>query len=194
MGAQGWFWLAGFAGLWVGIAQRLGGGWIRRVGGGLALAAVAWAAVIWVAVGWAQAEPTTADSVAYKVATLDAGRRITRDDSAIARADALLAEVAGKYSVSAERAGDMVAKGRDDLLARGVKASLMDMLDGALIVYPAWPKDKPKTADDLAQYIAMYAVIRLDGKLSHHEAVSSIIATSKALLWMGNASKSNNNK
>lgn len=130
---------------------------------------------------------TTTDSLAYKVATVDAGHKIGEADTSIARADKLLAEVAKKYQVTPEHAADMIAFVRDELKKENITASILDMADGMLMLHPVWPGEKSEHS--LAEYLASYAMLRKDGPRSHQEAISTNIATFKAILWAGNPQK-----
>ena len=128
------------------------------------------------------------DSIAYKVASIDAGRRIASDDASIDRAEKLLSAISRKYEISEERAANMAATAKEELKKKNVYASLLDMLDGALIIYPINQDKKDEHA--LASFLALYDMLRIDGTMTHQEAIGYFISLLNSLKGASNIQQS----
>jgi hypothetical protein len=146
---------------------------------------------VFLAISASAQEPITEQSIAYRVAAIDAGRHIALSDTSVARAAQLLADVAQKYGVTQEKAADMAAVGRDKLLEKQIKSSLIDMLDGSLVVFDAWPGKKD--VEFLASFIASYVVLRMEGML-HRDAINATAGFYKAIAAAGDRQHSKQQK
>ena len=105
-----------------------------------------------------------AQSLAYRLATLEKGGYVNEDDILVKRFDNLVNQLDKQLDNKKELIGDMTYKLKDELRKRVVKASMVKIMEGAI---------KSKTMD-YAKYCGYYLTLREKG-YDHDTTIDSII-------------------
>jgi len=122
-------------------------------------------------------QPKQPASLGYKLASIDAGRRLPANDPAIGKYESLLRELAGLYAENDAAISDITVKSRDILREKGVEQKLLPMMEAMAAVMRPHKAENQK----YAEYLAAYATLRSKGK-SHEEAVAGVSAVLDALI------------
>lgn len=82
------------------------------------------------------------ESIAYKLAVLEAGTYVEEDSQLVRRFDNLLRLIDNRYSVSQQQIGDMTYKLKEVAEERGLKVSMVKVMEGATqirrLTYPEY--------------------------------------------------------
>ena len=108
------------------------------------------------------------ESLEYKLASLDHGEPVPYSDPAVARFQALLGQLATKYSATPQQVADMTVTGRKMLLEKGISESFETIMAGMNNAL-----DKPIPDSTYDQYLSLYVTHRVSGK-SRYDALGSL--------------------
>ena len=114
------------------------------------------------------------ESLEYKLASIDAGRRVAPNDLTVARFRSLLDQLSSKYSEDRQQIADMTVVARDSLREDGVEESLLNIMEGMNQLF--------HTRADLryAEFSAAYMTLRASGQ-NHSQALSALRAILQSL-------------
>ena len=107
-------------------------------------------------------------SLAYKLATIEKNGYIKEHDLKVKRFNYLLSELDNKYLDSKQEIADKTVKGKEILEEKGVKESMIKMMEGMNILND--PNDTYKKYDE---YLTIYIILRKDLQ-SHDETINSM--------------------
>ena len=105
----------------------------------------------------------SAQSIAYKLATLEKGGYVSEDDKLVKRFDNLLTQLDKKYKLNEQQIGDMTYKLKELLKEKGIDCSMIKVMEGA-------NKVKIKT---YAEYLGYYLTLREKG-YNHDDTIESL--------------------
>lgn len=105
----------------------------------------------------------SAQSIAYKLATLEKGGYVSEDDKLVKRFDNLLTQLDKKYKVNEQQIGDMTYKLKELLKEKGIEGNMIKIMEGANQV-------KIKT---YAEYLGYYLTLREKG-YNHDDTIESL--------------------
>jgi uncharacterized protein YjgD (DUF1641 family) len=111
----------------------------------------------------------------YMLASLDAGRRVRKDDITVARFRSLLQQLSDKYVENQQQVADMTVKAREMLKKAGIAESLLNIMEGMNQLFYSKAKNM-----QYAEYAAAYCTLREKGQ-SHSDAVAGLREILRAL-------------
>ena len=105
----------------------------------------------------------TEKSIAYKLAVLEKGGYVSEDDQIVKRFDNLLQQLDNKYDVNKQQIFDMTYKLKEVAKERGLKVSMIKVMEGATqvnnLTYP--------------EYLGSYLTL-IEKGYNHDDAINSI--------------------
>jgi hypothetical protein len=117
----------------------------------------------------------SAQSIAYKLATLEKDGYVSENDLMVKRFDNLLGQLDNKYVENEQQLGDMTYKAKQLLEERGIKESMIKMMEGMNLLF-----NQKLENQKYAEYISSYIVLRTKGQ-NHDEAVKGLQELLKSL-------------
>jgi len=114
--------------------------------------------------------PVVQESLEYQLATINAGRFVTRDHITVARFKSLLNQLSWTYVEDQQQIADMTVKARQILKNDGIDEQIMKIMEGMNILFP-----KKIENQKYAEYIAAYATLRSKG-YTHEIAIQELQA------------------
>lgn len=116
-----------------------------------------------------------AQSLAYKLATIQDGGYVSEDDLIVKRFDNLLDQLSDKYVENRQQIGDMTVKAKQILEGKGIAPNMVKMMEGMnLIISDGMGNQK------YSEYLSPYIVLREKGQ-SHDAAIEGLKGIVKAL-------------
>lgn len=110
------------------------------------------------------------DSLEYKVASIDAGRWIEKNDTSVTHISILLDETSKIFDLSKMNLADMAAKGKRIAREKGVDVSISQILEASLIIC-----EKKCSPNRFNEIISSYIVTRSITKQTHYQAIHGIV-------------------
>lgn len=107
-------------------------------------------------------------SIAYKLAVLEKNGYASENDQTVKRFDYLLTRLDNKYEDNKQEIADKTVKAKQLLENRGVKESMIKMMEGMNTIND--PKDSYKNYNE---YLTIYIILRSDLS-SHDETIRSM--------------------
>lgn len=124
----------------------------------------------WASINIATAGPSN-DPLEYKVATVEAGKYISPNDTSVARIKKLLADVQRVYNVPQEKAAEFAFRIKDAAGKGEIQVPIVDVLDFALIAC-----DTKCTFDEYKENIIQYGELRIaPHHPTHQEATHGLL-------------------
>ncbi|MDI6854864.1 MAG: hypothetical protein QME75_14830 [Deltaproteobacteria bacterium] len=108
------------------------------------------------------------ESLEYKLACINAGRRVSQDDITIARFKSLLRQLSETFVENGQQIADMSVKAQKILREDGISESLLNIMEGMNQIFSSKVGNQK-----YAEYIAAYLTMRNKGH-SHTQAIASI--------------------
>jgi hypothetical protein len=118
----------------------------------------------------APVSPAPDMTLEQKIAAISAGRLLSPDDTSIARARRLIADVSQCYKIEQTNAANMATTLTDIAQKDGKNIDVLDILD-ALLILCGDNADRDAFADIGSRYIT----VRVKADQTHHQAVRSIL-------------------
>lgn len=113
-------------------------------------------------------EKPSKESIEYKLACINAGKRVPRDHLTVARFKSLLQQLFHSYVEDKQQIADMSVKAQEILMEDGISENLITIMEGMnKIFYKSIENQK------YANYISTYMTLRNKG-FSHNEAIESL--------------------
>jgi hypothetical protein len=106
------------------------------------------------------------ESLEYKLAVIDSGGYVARDDLAVARFRSLLGQLDTKYVESPEEIANMSVKAQQVLRDKGISEPIRELMEGLNSVL-----DGPVGNQKYSEYAALYIQLRDSGR-NHLQAVN----------------------
>lgn len=116
------------------------------------------------------------DSLEYKLACINAGRLVSKDDLTVARFRALLDSLAKRFRESPRQIGNISVAAQLSLKGKGISESLLNIMEGMNYVMIADIGNQ-----SYAEYTAIYVTLRASS-FSHERAAQSLQDLLSALL------------
>jgi len=110
--------------------------------------------------------------LSVKIASIDAGRMISTEDTSVERAEVLLSAAAKCFNTSPQTVADMAVSAQN-LFTGDSGRHVIDVIDGALIMC-----GDGSSVDTLARVLSKYVSVRSELGVSHHQAVRSLVLLS----------------
>ena len=104
-----------------------------------------------------------AQSIAYKLAVLEKGGYVSENDASVKRFENLLSQLDSKYQLGKQKIADMTYKIKEVSNDRGLKVSLIKVMEGASQI----------DSKNYAEYLGMYLTL-LEKGYKHDEILDSI--------------------
>ena len=115
------------------------------------------------------------DSLEYKLATINAGAYVSKDDITVARFRSLLNQLSATFIENKQQIADMSVTAQNLLKKEGVQESLMNIMEGMNQLFPRKIENQK-----YAEYAAAYVTLRSKGQ-SHSEAIRGLQAILRGL-------------
>lgn len=128
-------------------------------------------AVLMGVVAMALAWPTSVNadgSLEYKLAVVDAGGFVSKDDITIARFRSLLRQLSEKYVESPQQIADMSVKAKELLREEGVSEKMLTMMEGLNQVFSTQVPNQR-----YSEYVSLYIGLRRQGQ-SHDASINGL--------------------
>lgn len=115
------------------------------------------------------------DPIEYKLAVIDAGGYVSKDDISVARFRSLLEQLDSKFNENQTEIADMTVKTQEILRGKGISEKMLNIMEGMNRLFPTrFPNQK------YAEYLASYLVLRDSGQ-THREAIEGLEALLETL-------------
>ena len=115
------------------------------------------------------------ESLEYKLATINAGGYVSKNDIAVARFRSLLNQLSATFVEDKQQIADMSVTAQNLLKKEGVQESLMNIMEGMNRLFP-----RKIGNQKYAEYAAAYVTLRTKGQ-SHSEAIRGLQAILRGL-------------
>lgn len=110
----------------------------------------------------------SAQSLSYKLATIDRGGYVSKNDLTVKRFNSLLNQLSVKFVEDKERISDMTVKAKQILRDNGIDQRMLKMMEGInSLFYQKIANQK------YSEYLSVYVTLRVKGK-SHNEAIEGL--------------------
>lgn len=115
------------------------------------------------------------DSIAYQLATINAGQPISPSDPNIEKFENLIAALSSKYVEDKERIANITVKSHGMLKKEGISTSLLEIMDGMNQLV-----SERDTINKYPEFMAIYHTSRIAGD-SHEDTILNIKALLRSL-------------
>ncbi|HSC75814.1 MAG TPA: hypothetical protein VLB90_06230 [Pseudomonadales bacterium] len=122
-------------------------------------------AIVFSSTVFAQAD----SSLEYKVASIDAGKWIEKNDTSVERIRGLLSSAEKIYGLPQEKLADMAARTKDIAKEKQLAVTIAELLDWSLIACDVKCQDK-----EFAENMTAYVIVRTSSGQTHHQAIHSL--------------------
>jgi len=115
------------------------------------------------------------ESIEYKLAVIDAGTYVPKDDLSVARFKSLLRQLSDKFVESEQPIADMTVKGQSILREEGISEKMLNMMEGINQIFSSNIENQK-----YGEYLSLYAMLRIQGQ-NHDDAISGLQAVMRGL-------------
>jgi len=116
--------------------------------------------------------PVRADEpIEYKLAVIDAGEYIAKDDIKVARFRSLLQQLSEKFVENSQQVADMTVVGQKMLREEGVDERMLNMMEGLNQIFTEQLENQK-----YSEYVGLYVILRTKGKVLCNQIVSHYLS------------------
>jgi len=108
------------------------------------------------------------ETIEYKLACIDAGRRVDQDDIKVARFRSILRQLSETFVEDRQQIADMSVKGQQMLKQEGISETLLNIMEGMNQLFSTTVANQK-----YAEYITAYLTLREKGQ-PHEQAIKGI--------------------